>query len=121
MLQNCTSFIHDINLFMSLFVYEFICNVRYNLKQEHQKKYNVSLIFISYFLTRSLRESGRPCTKSMEDSESRMERVNRKVLNSGYTSNVDENYYHQFLLSVYLISVSSEKSGSLSVFSSESN
>ena len=32
----------------------------------------------SFHLTRSLREPGRPCTKSLEVSESRMERVNRE-------------------------------------------
>ena len=36
-------------------------------------KNHTSLIFM---LTRSLREPGGPCTKSMEVSESRMERVN---------------------------------------------
>ena len=35
---------------------------------------------IGSFLTRSLREPGGPCTKSMEVSESRMERVNKKTV-----------------------------------------
>ena len=39
---------------------------------------------ILLMLTRSLREPGGPCTKSMDVSESRMERVNVSVL-KGYT------------------------------------
>ena len=35
-------------------------------------------MIISGVLTRSLRELGGPCTKSMEVSESRMERVKRQ-------------------------------------------
>ena len=36
-----------------------------------------SFIYIFFVLTRSLREPGGPCTKSMEVSESRMERVKK--------------------------------------------
>ena len=46
-------------------------------------EYNVNVVWEVIVqvicLTRSLREPGRPCTKSMEDSESRMERVKRSI------------------------------------------
>ena len=42
-------------------------------------------------LTRSLREPGGPCTKSMEDSESRMERVKRSLLTLGASNLYSDN------------------------------